>query len=192
MRGAFLIKVIFVPVLLAYPFAVYFGLNYFNSRVVAAALLVLMILRAACSAQRGSRRVWAMLALGVSVAACTYVLNEPFYLRLYPVLMSGLMLGMFAMSLFQPPSMIEMFARLSFKGRPMPAHVVTYTRNVTKVWCGFFILNGAVALYTVSASLETWTLYNGLISYLLMGGLFAGEFIYRHLIVKKRDEEQDA
>jgi uncharacterized membrane protein len=48
------------------------------------------------------------------------------------------------------------------------------------VWCGFFILNGCMAAWTAfAASRETWALYNGLISYLLMGVLFAGEWVFR-------------
>ena len=41
----------------------------------------------------------------------------------------------------------------------------------------FFALNGAVALITALwASAATWSLYNGVIAYLLMGVLFAGEY----------------
>ena len=42
-----------------------------------------------------------------------------------------------------------------------------YTRRVTQVWCGFFVLNGSLALATALwASEEIWALYNGLIAYL--------------------------
>jgi uncharacterized membrane protein len=43
-----------------------------------------------------------------------------------------------------------------------------------------------MALYTaLFTSMATWTLYNGLIAYLLMGLLFAGEYLVR-LRVKAR------
>ena len=35
-------------------------------------------------------------------------------------------------------------------------------------------------LPSLAASLEVWTLYTGLVSYLLIGTLFAIEFVYRH------------
>jgi len=60
---------------------------------------------------------------------------------------------------------------------------VAYTRRVTQVWCGFFVLNGSVALVTALwASDATWALYNGLISYCLMGCLFAGEWLVRRKV----------
>jgi len=51
---------------------------------------------------------------------------------------------------------------------------------VTQVWCGFFMLNGGIALATALwSSFEIWSLYNGLIAYLLMGTLFVGEYLVR-------------
>ncbi|STQ08598.1 Predicted membrane protein [Enterobacter cloacae] len=56
---------------------------------------------------------------------------------------------------------------------------------MTKVWCGFFIGNGAVALFTVLyADLRLWTLWNGMLSYILMGTLMAGEWLVRQRVIK--------
>ena len=45
----------------------------------------------------------------------------------------------------------------------------------------FFAGNGSLAAgLAVYASLGIWTIYNGVIAYLLMGTLFASEFLYRH------------
>jgi uncharacterized membrane protein len=74
--------------------------------------------------------------------------------------------------------MIERFARIHEPN--LPTRVVSYTRRVTQVWCIFFAANGAVALMTALwASPATWTLYNGLIAYVMMGLLFAGEYVVR-------------
>ncbi len=55
-----------------------------------------------------------------------------------------------------------------------------YTRRVTQVWCIFFFINGAIALGTALwASAAVWSLYNGVIAYLLMGGLLGGEYLVR-------------
>jgi uncharacterized membrane protein len=67
----------------------------------------------------------------------------------------------------------------------LPESGVLYTRKVTLVWCAFFIMNAATALYTCFESIEIWTLYNGLISYLLAGSLFAGEWIVRQFVRKE-------
>jgi uncharacterized membrane protein len=54
---------------------------------------------------------------------------------------------------------------------------------VTQVWCLFFLCNGGVALYTaLYSSLAFWTLYNGLIAYVLMGLVFAIEYGVRQLV----------
>ncbi len=65
---------------------------------------------------------------------------------------------------------------------------VRYTRKVTIVWIGFFIFNAAIASWTVAyGTLEQWTLYNGLISYCLIGLLLGGEYLVRRK-VRVKDE----
>mgnify|MGYP003988786837 FL=1 len=88
------------------------------------------------------------------------------------------MLVLFFVSLLHPPTIVERFARI--QNPNLPEAAVRYTRKVTIVWCVFFVCNGCAALYTaLFSSLETWTLYNGAISYALMGILFAGEYLIR-------------
>jgi uncharacterized membrane protein len=93
-------------------------------------------------------------------------------------MVNGLLLAVFVASLVHPPSAIERVARL--QDPDLPEYAVAYTRRVTQVWCGFFLGNGLVALYTaIHSPLEIWTLYNGLIAYLLMGIVFAAEYAVR-------------
>jgi len=104
--------------------------------------------------------------------------NQLSTLLFYPLLVNGLMLLIFGWSLVSPPSLIERLARIQHPD--LPPEGVVYTRRVTQVWCGFFIVNGALAAATaVWGSLEIWSLYNGLIAYVLMGLLFAGEYLVR-------------
>jgi uncharacterized membrane protein len=94
------------------------------------------------------------------------------------------MLALFSYSLYQGPSMIERLARL--KEPDLPDEAIGYLKKVTLLWCGLFILNGSMAAYTAAfTSLATWTLYNGLIAYLLMGLLLGGEWLYRSFWLKK-------
>ena len=77
-----------------------------------------------------------------------------------------------------PQSIVERMARLSEPD--LPASGVAYTRTVTKVWCAFFVVNGSIALATALwASQAVWSLYNGVIAYVAMGVLFAGEYLVR-------------
>ena len=75
------------------------------------------------------------------------------------------------------PSLIERLARLQHPD--LPPEGVIYTRRVTQVWCGFFIVNGIIALATAPcSSFEVWSLYNSLIGYILMG-ILGGEYVVR-------------
>jgi uncharacterized membrane protein len=101
------------------------------------------------------------------------------------VLVNAVMLLIFAGSLFYPPSVVERLARL--QQPDLTPQGIRYTRRVTQVWCGFFIINGSIALVTALwSSFEWWSLYNGLIAYLLMGLLFAGEYL-----IRRRTQKQD-
>ncbi len=68
---------------------------------------------------------------------------------------------------------------------PYRKKIAAYCRNVTLVWCCFFIVNGSIALMSVFGdSYRFWALYNGCIAYILMGLLFAGEYIVRKVVQK--------
>lgn len=122
----------------------------------------------------------ALIAVVGSMAVVA-VFDRTLSVRLYPVLMSAAMLTAFGSTLVQPPSMIERFARLSEPN--LPPSGVRYTRTVTWVWMAFFVLNGSIALWTALVpGWGTWTLYNGFISYVLMGLLFGGEYIIRQRV----------
>ncbi|WP_136069327.1 COG4648 family protein [Modicisalibacter radicis] len=103
---------------------------------------------------------------------------------LWPVVINLALLGVFAWSLSHPPSIIERLAR---REQPdLPASGVRYTRRVTQVWCGFFAVNGGLALATVlHGDPALWTLYNGGIAYLAMALLFGGEWCLRQRIKRK-------
>ena len=68
---------------------------------------------------------------------------------------------------------------------PYRKKIAAYCRNVTLVWCCFFIVNGSIALMSVFGdSYRFWALYNGCIAYILMGLLFSGEYIVRKVVQK--------
>lgn len=166
----------------ALPFLVYFALQRFQPREVALLLLALMLLRApgkviAFLRRLGLRALLPATAL-LALVALLWRSNAPIWVLCYPIFMNALMLGLFAASLAHPPSVIERLARL--RHPDLPPEGIAYTRRVTLVWCGFFAINGSIAAWTVfAASRETWVLYNGLISYCMMGALFAGEWLFR-------------
>lgn len=93
----------------------------------------------------------------------------------YPVCMNFMMATIFGFSLIYPPTLIERIARR--REPDLDARGVAYTRQVTKIWCMFCLLNGMVSLLTaVSGNIQVWTIYNGVVSYALMGVLFVSEY----------------
>ncbi|WP_208380193.1 hypothetical protein [Psychromonas algarum] len=177
-------------VLFAYPFAVYYGLNEWGLGAVAGVLGALFLLRMIGGNQTRLRELkyiaWLSGGAGVALTLLALVFKSSQWFTYYPVIVNALMLVIFAQSLTQKETMIERFARLQEPN--LPDYAVRYTRSVTKVWCLFFVVNGSIALATTFMSLHTWTLYNGLISYLFAGALFAVEFIVR-LLVKRKNEK---
>ena len=110
--------------------------------------------------------------------------------KLYPVVMNLFMLGSFGWTLWKPPVMIFRFAMMQDKSlvdSPDRPHVEAYCRNVTLIWCGFFVFNASAAAFTAFwANDLVWSLYNGFISYILIGTLFVGEIIVRRFFQKPK------
>ncbi len=175
-------KILFVLIgiiTVLYPFVVYYGIRYFEPWIIAVLLCILLGLRflLAGGSRTGSWGKWLLL---VGAAYCCFAVwrNELDALRLYPVVVNTAMLVLFLWSLYSPPSLIEQLARLQHPD--LPPEGVVYTRRVTQVWCLFFVVNGSIALATALwGNFETWSVYNGFVAYMLMGVLFAGEYIVR-------------
>ncbi|TNF35218.1 MAG: hypothetical protein EP312_04270 [Gammaproteobacteria bacterium] len=169
--------------ILLYPLAVYFGLTYWSARWVGMIVAAVFFLRLLLLRQHRdtARQLLPAVLVALCCALVAAILNHEGALKLVPVAINATMLAAFALTLRNPPSMIERFARLM--ETDLSDDAITYTRTVTKVWCGFFVLNGGISLYTaLYSSLAIWTLYNGLIAYLLMGLLFGVEYLVRQRV----------
>ncbi|MFK0573821.1 hypothetical protein [Endozoicomonas sp.] len=180
-------QVILGILLACYPLVIYLGLETMPLNRVAALILGLFLLR--LLALKGSRlRFLRHLTIpaalgGIALSSAALFLNSQQALLLYPVLVSIAGFSVFTWSLIKPPSIIECFARL--QEETLTEQAVVYTRKVTMIWCLFFTINGSIALFTVISNDQAlWALYNGLISYLLMGTLLGGEWLYRKWILK--------
>ncbi|MDR2864453.1 MAG: AMP-binding protein [Spirochaetaceae bacterium] len=123
------------------------------------------------------------------IALIVFFAKELAFLQLYPVIINLIMLFVFGISFFIPPVIIFRFATLgdkSIKGSPAEKQIYRYCRKVTLVWCLFFVGNGAFALFTFfSKSKILWLIYNGFISYILIGILIFGEMGIRKMMKKK-------
>lgn len=122
-------------------------------------------------------------ALFLSAGLLCFMTQKTIFLKLYSVAISLIFLFAFGSTLFSAPSMVFRFATLmdkTIKGSSWEKEVERYCFRVTLVWCCFFILNGCASVWTAFfASDRVWSIYNGGISYALMGLIFAVEFIVR-------------
>lgn len=179
------LSVVLGAITLAYPLLVYAGLAHFEPQWIALLLAGVALARAFVA----RNAFWWVAAGGALVLATLSMAgNALLPLKLYPVLVNAVFLCVFVASLVYPPSAIERLARLTEPS--LPAHAIPYTRRVTQVWCGFFLVNGSIALYTALwGSDALWALYNGLVSYALMGLLFGIEWLVRRRVRARADAE---
>jgi uncharacterized membrane protein/3-hydroxymyristoyl/3-hydroxydecanoyl-(acyl carrier protein) dehydratase len=174
--------ILLTVVVIGYPIAVYLSLGALEPRQVALVLFALVVLRlvsgGVAKLASHTRAFWLPIGSVVVVAATTTVWNHPLALLLAPALINAGLLASFGFSLFHGPCTVERFARL--QNDHLNEDEIVYCRQVTWIWCAFFLLNGAFALWlALLGDLADWTLFTGLISYGLMATLFSLEFTYR-------------
>lgn len=115
-----------------------------------------------------------LLALGVALFVLLGSREVTLY---YPALVNAVLLGLWAYSWQNPPTVIERLAP--------PAHVAVprkrrYMRGLTLAWCGVFAINLVLALVTVALpDLKWWVAWNGFGAYLFVGSFAAGEYVFR-------------
>lgn len=176
---------ILMPVaVVGYPFAFYLALTRAGARGASCVALggaVLLGLRAL--GKRGGESRLALLKLPLSIAFLSLLSglsNDGRFLLALPVLINLLLLFVFASSLRAPQTYVERIARL--RDRDFTPAKVRHCRQVTWVWIVFFVLNAAVtAALALFGSVEAWTFHTSVLSYVLMGVLFAAEWVVRKL-----------
>lgn len=174
-------------IVLAWPLLVGFGLahNGLHWLLPTMALLLLLRLfqvRKKAGPMRGVLQVVALA--GIALCTASALLKAHQLLLFYPVVVNLVMLAVFGGSLWSNMPLVERLARL--REPELPPAGVRYTRQVTRVWCLFFIVNGSIALFTaLHGDMKLWTAWNGVIAYLLMGTLMAAEWLVRRRLMKR-------
>ena len=104
---------------------------------------------------------------------------------LYPLIINFSLAVLFALSLRSTPAI----TRLALLKQPaLNERGRAYTRKLTEIWLGFFVLNGLLsAVLLLPRDKIYWSVYCGAISYVLIGALIGGEMIFRKFYVKKFD-----
>ena len=175
-RSLPMIKLLTGLLLLAWPFVIWFGLAHNGLHWLLPLIALLLLLRLRQTRRRAGplQAVTQIVAVvGIALCVASFLLKTHQLLLFYPVVVNAIMLAVFGGSLWSTMPIVEE------KG-------VRYTRRVTQIWCGFFIINGGIALFTaLYGDMSLWTAWNGMIAYFLMGTLMAGEWLVRRQVIKR-------
>ncbi len=168
---------------LAYPLTVYLGYSRLETRELALLLLGLYAISVALRYRGSAADLWALLrqfaGLGVLIGIAVATGNRTVLLFL-PVAVNLFLFGAFSLSLRNGPPMIERFARMVEDD--LPDFTIPYCRKVTIGWCVFLAANALfMVVLAIAAPVSWWAVYTGLISYLVIGALLAGEFVLRKI-----------
>jgi len=175
-QSAFL-RIAFVILLAAYPFIIYVGIQVLPASFFGILLAVVLLLRFGIIPP--GERATALPAIGILLvyAVTAAIVGSTQLLLYYPVLVSLLLFVLFAGSLRHEEPFLLRIVRAS--GMPISDHGPKYLARLTAVWSAFFLINGAIAFWTTTQTVEIWTLYNGLVSYLFAATLMLCEWVFR-------------
>lgn len=204
--------------LLAYPAAVFLLLERAGPLALTALFALVAGLRLLLARHLSTQSVTlGLLAIGALCIAAV-LLRSILAVQLYPVGLSLAAALWCGYTLISPPSAIERLLAMANASRaklparlrqhiplarsgesatssglvPPSAAQLIYMRRLTLVWLAFFLLNGSIATYTAfSTTTATWALYNGFISYLLVGLLLGVELLYRPIYQRRHGEGTD-
>ena len=188
-------KIFFTAISVLYPVLVYCGIRYWGLSPRRMSLMLLALgfyhflnfTRSKSKADRG--RTGALVALILVCALVAFFANNILFVKFYPVLVNLSLLAFFGFTLWRPPSFAFRMACLGNKSlntSPSFKAVERYCNKVTFAWCIFFVVNGLVSALTVFVgSDKIWSLYNGLISYILIGLFFIVEYLVRKMVQSK-------
>ena len=188
-------KIFFTAISVLYPVIVYCGYRYWGLSPRRLSLMLLALAfyhflnftRSKSQVERGRTGIFVVLILVCALVA--FLADNILFVKFYPVLVNLSLLSFFGFTLWRPPSFAFRMASLhnkSLEKSPLFKAVVRYCQKVTIAWCVFFVVNGSIAAFTVFVgSDKIWSLYNGLISYILIGLFFMVEYLVRKMVQSK-------
>lgn len=105
------------------------------------------------------------------------------WLKYYPAIINFLIFCIFFFSLFYKYTIIQQFVLIT---EPNASEkVLNYTRKVTCIWALFSFINFIISFITIFMNEKVWAIYNGLVSYILVGFVFMIEYCVRLRVIKR-------
>ena len=133
-----------------------------------------------------SNRIKAILPVLITVLVIVlFHYTQWLFVKFYPVVVNFSLFMMFFVTSFHKETVIQRFAKIIEPN--IKPKALEYTRKLTYIWAGITFLNFLISLATVYMSEKVWALYNGCISYILIGLIFAIEYVVRINFKRKHD-----
>ncbi len=183
MSQAILVRLLFVIFVVLYPFVVYFGIRYLPPSFFGVMLAVVLAMRFGVLVPEERPVLLPLLTVLIAYAVASAALPSITMLLYYPVLVNFSLCAVFANSLRHEESILLRLIRA--RGMQVSKYGPKYIHRLTACWAVFFAVNGMIAIWTTTLSIEAWTAYNGLIAYLIVGALIGGERIFRRHYKKR-------
>ena len=188
-------RFLFGLIAILYPLLVFCALVVFNlpNRYLSIGIIVFALAYSVVNYRQNRGKHAAALFISpvilCGIGAVSLFLNSSLVLKLYPALADLAYITVFTTSLFVSPPFafyfIDIFDK-SIKEKLPKAAFERYCFRATLVWCVFFFLDGIIAVCTVFFGTDIiWGIYNSGITYVIMGLIFAGEFILLKMLVKR-------
>ncbi len=170
--------IVFTSLFLVYPYLIYRGIESGMVWVAPAIFSGIFLMQALATRNLKVKLFKAVVSISLLLGA--YYL-QTITAKVLPVLIQLMLMCFFGRTLLKGkgPSFIESFVRLEYPD--FVPGISEYCRQLTIIWTGFFAMNAIVCvLLAIWGTDFFWTIYNGIVIYVMIGLLTIAEYIYRH------------
>ena len=191
MKGKGAVKVFLIAVLVTYPVFVFLALMVFHLPISIVSL-GMMVIAFAYFGFFGSdgKKNWNAIILGI-IAVIVLVTQSELVLKFYPIAITLVFLVTFTVPLIKGHPIITRFAMMmdpSMETHPGRGILERCCLALNIAWVVHLVISLAINIaISFGSTLEVWTFYNAVISYLVMGILIALQFVVIILANRKAD-----
>lgn len=191
MKGRSVAKIFLVALIVTYPLFIFLTLVVFKLpiSIVSIGMMIIAIAYFGFFHTKGKRN-WSAILLGL-VAIVVLITQSETVLKFYPICLTLVFLVAFGVPLLRGKPIITTFAMImdsAIETHPGRGILERCCKALNIMWCIHFIISLAINFFIVFGStLQIWTLYNALISYLVQGVLITIQFPIVSLANRKAD-----
>lgn len=191
MRGKGAVKVFLIALVITYPVFVFLALMVFHLpiSIVSLGMMVIAIAYFGFFGSDGKKN-WNAIILGV-IAVIVLITQSELVLKFYPIAITLVFLTMFTVPLIKGHPIITRFAIMmdpAIETHPGRGILERCCLGLNIAWVVHLVISLAINIaISFGSTLEVWTIYNAVISYLVMGILIALQFVVIILANRKAD-----